>query len=282
MRESLLDSLLPAEIAEKAEDIGARKAGVDVPRTFTLAILAGAFIGLGAAFSTTVASGTASIPFGWNRLISGLAFSLGLIVVVLAGAELFTGNNLLVMAWANRKVSTRALLKHWAVVYAGNFSGASATAILVFAGKQYLFGGGAVGATALATAHAKCSLDLVQAFALGVLCNALVCLAVWISYGARTSADKILAVVPPITAFVAMGFEHSIANMYFVPIALLIKAYAPAAFWQEIGQAADSYPNLTLHQFLAGNLLPVTLGNVVGGALMVGIVYWFVYLRRKP
>jgi formate transporter FocA len=277
---SQLDALLPSEMAVKAEDIGVRKANLNSSRTFVLAILAGAFIALGAAFSTTVAAGVVgTVPYGWGRLLAGVAFSLGLILVVLGGAELFTGNNLLIMAWASGKVSTGRLLKNWAVVYAGNFGGAMATAVLVYAGAQYTFGGGIVGATALAIANAKCRLDFSQAFALGILCNALVCLAVWLSYSGRTSSDRILAVVPPIAAFVTIGFEHSIANMFFIPVALLIKAGAPAEFWESIGQLPDAYPDLGWRGFLWTNLLPVTLGNILGGALLVGIVYWFVYLR---
>ena len=277
-----LDALLPPEIATKAEEAGVRKADLNVTRTFVLAILAGAFIGLGAAFSTTVAAGVpGTAPYGWARLLTGLAFSLGLILVILGGAELFTGNNLLVMAWANGRLATGKLLRNWSIVYAGNFVGAAATSGFVYAGAQYMFGGGTVGATALAIANFKCKLDFVQAFALGILCNALVCLAVWISYSGRTSADKILAIVPPITAFVAIGFEHSIANMYFIPLALLIKAYAPTAFWESIGQTPDAYPDVTLSGFFVTNLIPVTLGNIAGGALLVGIVYWFVYLRKN-
>jgi formate transporter len=146
---------------------------------------------------------------------------------------------------------------------------------------QYAFGKGAVGAAALATADAKVDLGFVQAIALGILCNTLVCLAVWLTFSARTTTDRILAIVPPITAFVAAGFEHSIANMYFIPIVLFIKAGAPEAFWANIGKTAADFPNLTWSRFLWNNLLPVTLGNIVGGAVLVGAVYWFVYLRAK-
>jgi formate transporter len=277
---SQIDALLPPEMAAKAEDVGIRKANLDIVRTFVLAILAGAFIALGAAFSTTVAAGTpAAAPYGWSRLLTGLAFSLGLILVVVGGAELFTGNNLLVMAWANGRISTARLLRNWVIVYAGNFAGAVATALMVFISGQYMFGSGIVGATAMAIAAGKCRLSFSQAFALGILCNALVCLAVWLSYGGRTSADKILGIVPPITAFVAIGFEHSVANMYFIPVALLIKATAPDAFWQSAGLSAEGYPEITLGRFLLNNLVPVTFGNIVGGAALVGIVYWFVYLK---
>lgn len=278
----MFDALLPPEMALKAEEIGVRKAGMDAGRTLALSVLAGAFISLGALFSTTVVAGTSEAPFGWSRAIAGAAFSLGLILVVLGGAELFTGNNLIVMAWASGRVTTSRLLRNWGIVYAGNLVGSLATAILVFAGGQYAFGKGAVGAAALAIADSKCRLSLTQAIALGVLCNGLVCLAVWLSYSGRTAADKILAIAPPIGAFVAAGFEHSVANMYFVPVALLIKAYAPNPFWQDIGKSPGEFPDLTTEAFVFSNLLPVTLGNILGGALLVGVIYWFVYLRRSP
>ena len=276
------DALLPAEMAEKAEKSGVRKATLDIPSSFTLSVLAGAFIALGAVFATTVVAGAAgALPYGVIRLLAGTVFSLGLILVLVGGAELFTGNNLIVMAWASRRVSTGLLLRNWLVVYLGNFVGAIGTAILVYLGGHHLFGNGAVGAAALATANAKSGLGFVQAVALGTLCNALVCLAVWLTLSARTVADKVLAIVPPIAAFVAAGFEHSVANMYFIPSGLFIKAGAPQAFWTEISKTAADYPNLTWERFIVGNLVPVTIGNILGGAVLVGIVYWFVYLRGR-
>jgi len=274
-----IDALIPAEMARKAEQIGVKKASMDAVSMFVLAVLAGAFVALGAVFSTTVVAGSAALPFGIVRLLSGLVFSLGLILVVVAGAELFTGNNLVVMAWASGKVSTGLLLSNWVIVYLGNFAGALATAVLIYLSRQFAFGQGSVGAAALSAANAKVGLDFVQAIVLGILCNALVCLAVWMSFSARTTTDRILALVPPVAAFVAAGFEHSVANMYFVPVALLIKAGAPASFWTAIGKTAADFPNLTWSHFLVNNLLPVTIGNIIGGALMVGAVYWFVYLR---
>jgi formate transporter len=278
MTEPRFDSLLPAEMAERAEEVGRRKIELDAVTTFSLAVLAGAFIALGAIFATTVAAGGGGAPYGIVRLLAGVAFSLGLILVVVGGAELFTGNTLIVMAWANRKVRTRSLLRNWLIVYAGNLVGAVSTAVVAFASGQYLFGGGSVGLAALAAGDAKVTLGFVPAVALGMLCNALVCLAVWLTFSARTTTDRILAIVPPIAAFVAAGFEHSVANMYFIPVALLIRGYAPASFWDAIGQTGADYPNLTV-QGLVGNLVPVTLGNIIGGAVMVGIVYWFIYLR---
>ena len=275
------DALLPAAMARKAEDAGVKKAGLDVARMFALAVLAGAFIALGAMFATTVTTGGADLPFGVTKLLGGLVFSLGLILVVVAGAELFTGNNLIVMAWAGGKVPTRLLLRNWIVVYAGNFAGSLVTAYLMFLSTQYTFGEGALGLNALNIANAKSGLEFMPALVLGIFCNALVCLAVWLVMSARTTTDKILAIVPPITAFVAAGFEHSIANMYFIPIGLFIQAGAAPSFWEQTGKTASDFSNLTWGNFFLANLLPVTIGNVIGGALMVGLVYWFIYLRRE-
>jgi len=280
--EARLDALLPPEMAAKASDIGARKAGAAIVPTFVLAVLAGAFIALGAAFATTVTAGASGVvPYGIARLLAGLAFSLGLILVIVGGAELFTGNNLLAMAWASRRITLGAVARNWGIVYAGNFVGAVGTAVLIVVAGQYRFGGDAVGATALSTALLKVAHSPLEAFTLGVLCNGLVCLAVWLTYSARTTTDRILAIVPPIAAFVAMGFEHSIANMYFIPVAMLIRLVAPPAFWVSIGKTPADYAAVDLPG-LVGNLVPVTLGNIVGGTLLVGAVYWLVYLRGRP
>jgi formate transporter len=275
-----LDALMPPQIAAKAVDIGVSKARADAFSTLVLSVLAGAFIALGAAFATTAAAGAAGqLPFGVTRVLVGVVFSLGLILVVVAGAELFTGNNLIVMAWAERRVGLRGLLRNWALVYVGNLVGALGTVALVFAARQYELGDGAVGTSALAIADAKTRLDFVQAVALGALCNALVCLAVWLCYGARSVTDKVLAIVFPITAFVALGFEHSVANMYFLPMGLLVRDHASDAFRSDTGAAPDDYPQLTVANALLDNIVPVTIGNVIGGSLMVGLVYWAVYLR---
>jgi formate transporter len=275
-----LDALLPPEMARRAEEVGARKVAMDAVTAFTLAVLAGAFVALGGVFATTALAGAGSAPWGVVRVLAGVVFSVGLILVVVGGAELFTGNNLIVMAWASGRVSTRALLRNWLIVYAGNFVGASATAALVYLGGTHRGGGGVFGATALAIAHAKVQLGFTQAVALGVLCNTLVCLAVWLTLSARTTADRVLAIVPPISAFVAAGFEHSVANMYFIPLGLLITSLDPA-FAAAAGGPTPSGRALTWNAFLGRNLLPVTIGNVLGGAVLVGLVYWFVYLRAK-
>lgn len=272
-----VDALLPPEIAQRAEDVGVKKADMSTEKVFVLAFLAGAFIALGAIFATTVATGGGALPFGVNKLLVGLVFCLGLVLVVVAGAELFTGNNLIIIAWVGRRISTLKLLRNWGIVYVGNFAGSVATALLMVATQQYSFDGGAVGETALNIAHAKVQLDFVQAVALGMMCNALVCLAVWLTFSARTTVDKITAILFPITAFVAAGFEHSVANMYFVPVALFIKQFDPGF----VDSLSAPYAELTWNNFLVNNLLPVTIGNIIGGALMVGAVYWFVYLRDE-
>ena len=272
-----LDALPPLEMARKAEQVGVVKAGMSTANTFALSVLAGAFIALGGIFATTVTAGGADVPFGVLRLLGGLAFSLGLILVIVAGAELFTGNNLIVMAWAGRRVRTIHVARNWTIVYFGNLVGALTTAGILFVGKQYEFGGGAVGVQTLTIAAAKTDLGFVQAVALGALCNGLVCLAVWLCYSARTTTDKILAIIPPIAAFVAAGFEHCVANMFFIPMGLLVKS--DEAFVSQQSGLPD-LTNLTWERFVTANLVPVTIGNIVGGAVMVGAIYWFVYLRK--
>ncbi|HSW22591.1 MAG TPA: formate/nitrite family transporter [Burkholderiaceae bacterium] len=276
-----IDALLPAEMAAKAELTGVTKAGTDNLSLLLLALLAGAFIALGGLFYTvTIAGASATLPYGVVRLLGGVVFSLGLVLAICAGAELFTSDNLIVMAWASGKVSTASMLRTWVIVYVGNFVGAGATAVFVYVSGQYTFGNGAVGATALSVATGKLGYTFVQDVCLGILCNVLVCLAVWLTYSARTSGDKVIVLMLPISAFVAAGFEHCVANMYFFPHALLIKWGAPDSFWQAIAKTPADYPTLTWEAFLTGNLVAVTLGNVVGGTVLVGAVYWFVYLRR--
>jgi formate/nitrite transporter len=265
---------------------------MDALTLFVLSILAGAFISFGAIFATTVGAGginiaeaggatafSAGLPYGVVKLLTGLAFSVGLILVIVGGAELFTGNNMIVMAWASGKVETHDLLLNWVVVFIGNFVGAISTAALMFFTTQYTFGGGSIGLAALYAANSKASLEFIPALSLGIMCNALVCMAVWMCYGARTILEKIAAIVPPIAAFVAAGFEHCIANIYYIPMGLFIKAGAPESFWASIGKTAADFPALTWRNFLFSNLIPVTIGNVIGGAIMVAAVYWFVYLR---
>lgn len=276
-----IDMLIPPEMAARAEDTGVTKAAMGWRNMLLLAIMAGAFISLGAIFSTTVTTGAApQLPYGLIRLLAGLVFSLGLILVIIGGAELFTGNNLIIMAWASKKISTYQLLRNWVIVYLGNLLGALLTAGLMLYSEQHLASNGAVGLNILNIASAKCSLGFTSAVILGVMCNALVCLAVWLCFSARTTTDKILSIILPITAFVTAGFEHCVANMYFIPIGILIKNSGPAHFWNAIGKTADDYAILTWDNFFITNLLPVSLGNIIGGAGLVGLVYWFIYIRQ--
>ena len=224
-------------------------------------MLAGAFIAFGAMYATLTMAGSA-LGFGPSRMLGGLAFSLGLVLVVVGGAELFTGNNLIVMAWADRKISTIQLLRNWALVYVANLAGALGTAIMVHWSGALGLGDGAVAAMALRIAEAKVALPFGEAFFRGVLCNTLVCLAVWLCFAAHDVASKVLAIVFPISAFVALGFEHSVANMYLVPVAWLSGA-----------------ETITWLGFVR-NLVPVTLGNITGGGLFVAAVYWMIYLRK--
>lgn len=257
-----LDAYAPAEIARQVEGIGVRKAGLPALPTFVLAVLAGAFIAFGAMFFTLVTTGS-ELGFGLTRLVGGIVFSLGLILVVVAGAELFTGNNLIVMAWADRKITAGRLLRNWGLVYIGNFVGSVGAALLVWQSGVLALGDGAVASNAAAIASAKVALPFVEALFRGVLCNALVCLAVWLCVAAHSVTDRILAIIFPISAFVALGFEHSVANMYFIPLGMLIGA-----------------DGVTLAGLFA-NLVPVTLGNIAGGSVFVALVYWLVYLRER-
>jgi formate/nitrite transporter len=264
------DSLLPLAVACKAEQVGVQKSHLDLVSVFLLAVLAGAYIAIGAMFCTTAVAGTAPhLGYGVAKMLGGLAFCIGLILVVVGGAELFTGNALLIMAVVGRRVPVRALAVNWIVVYLGNLVGGVATAWLVYQAGQYQCGDGLIGVTAVKIATAKCDLAFWPALIRGIYCNALVCLAVWLTYSCRTTGDKILAILFPITAFVALEFEHCVANMYFIPVGLFI-------------QQATGVPEgttLTWYAFAVRNLIPVSLGNIIGGSAFVGLTYWLIYLR---
>jgi formate transporter len=256
-----IEAYKPAQIAARVEAAGVAKARLDVLTTLMLSILAGAYISFGALFFTIAVTGS-ELGWGPTQLLGGVAFSLGLILVIVAGAELFTGNALIVMAWADRKIAARELLRNWAIVYTGNLIGAVATAVLVVLSGVMELAGGAVGETAAAIASTKLGLGLTEAFFRGILCNVLVCLAVWLSFAGRSVIDKVAAIVFPITAFVGAGFEHSVANMYVIPVAML----------------AGLVP-LELAAVVA-NLIVVSAGNVVGGAVLGALVYWLIFIRH--
>ena len=270
---------LPAEMALACESAGVVKAKRDAPALIVLGVLAGAFIAFGAIFMTVVLTEAGELPWGVARLLAGLVFSLGLILVIVGGAELFTGDAHMVVACASKRITLRALLRAWSLVYLGNIVGALGTAALVFLAGLHEFHGGAVGKTALTIAASKAALPTIQLFFLAILCNVLVCLAVWMSFAARSTTDKVMVIVPPIAAFVAAGFEHSIANLYLLPYGLAVAAWAGPEFWGTIGQDAG-YSALTVGG-VVHNIVVATAGNLVGGSLMVGAVYWFVYLRGR-
>jgi len=275
-----IDAYSPAQMALRVEKAGITKGNLDTLSTFVLAMLAGAFIAFGAVLYTFVIH-DATMSAGLTKLIGGLVFCLGLILVIVAGAELFTGNNLIVMAFVSRKVSALQLLRNWAIVFIGNFAGALVIVWFVYLSGHLKFGDGALGLFVLKIANAKVNLTFMEALFRGILCNVLVCLAVWLCFSGRSVTDKIVAIIFPITAFVALGFEHCVANMYFIPAGLMIKN-DPDLLSRAIVLAHGSLKveNLTVHSLIYGNLLPVTLGNIIGGGFFVGAVYWFVYLRR--
>lgn len=256
------DAYSPRQMAGRVEAAGVAKANQPILQTAVLGILAGAFIAFGALFYTLTITGS-ELGFGPTRFLGGVAFSLGLILVVIGGAELFTGNNLIVMAWADHKISLGQLLRNWAVVYVANFIGAIGIAALAALSGVFSLGDGAVGETAAAMASGKLSLGAAEAFTRGVLCNMLVCLAVWLCFAARTVVGKVFAIIFPIAAFVGLGFEHSVANMFVVPVAMM----SGAIEWQ-------------LAEFLH-NLAFVTAGNIVGGSGFVALTYWIVYRPGK-
>lgn len=265
------DCYSPKEIAERVENVGVAKSNLPLLSVLALGVLAGGFIGLGALYFTLVVSDP-SLPFAVARVLGGVVFSLGLILVVIAGAELFTGNNLLVMAWVAGRITAGTVAKNLATVFAANLVGAVGLAALVAASGHWKMVGGGVGKAAVAIAAAKVALPFGEAFYKGVLCNLLVCLAVWIALAGRNVTDKILAIIFPVSAFVAAGFEHSVANMYLIPLGIFLRGEIPPG-------AVANLDALTWLGFVR-NLVPVTLGNLVGGAGMVGLVYYVIYRRH--
>lgn len=264
------DAYSPREIAERVRTVGVAKTRLPFLSLMMLGILAGAFIGLGALYFVLVKS-DASLGFATSQVLGGLSFSLGLILVVVAGAELFTGNNLLAMAWADGLVTTNEVLYNWLVVCLANFIGASGLALLVFLSGHIELNNGAIADQYLKIANAKCSLPFWTAFFRGMLCNVLVCIAVWMALAGRSVVDKAVAIIFPISAFVAAGFEHSIANMYFIPLAMLIKTFGTSG----VEAGAVSWSGFF------SNIIPVILGNLVGGSVLVGLVYHIIYRRAS-
>lgn len=279
-RACLPSSLSPPLTAAHAEASGLDKAGKSPPRVLLLAVTAGVFIALAFVFCLTVWTGADSLPWGLNRLLGGLVFSSGLIMLVICGGELFTSAVLACVPWASGRLGTRQLLRYWGLVYAGNLLGSLLMAVLLVLARVHELDGGQWGATLLLAARHKLEHDFVQALVLGILCNLLVCLAVWMSYATRSAGTRAALVVLPVALFVSAGFEHVVANMFLLPTALLVQHLAGADHWLALGISAADLSHLTLLAVLRDNLLPVTLGNIAGGAL-VGLVYWALYRRTQ-
>jgi len=275
MSELKNDAYSPQEISERVKNVGTIKANQDFLSTFVLALLAGAFISFGAVFFTLVIHDS-SLPLGLTKLLGGLVFCLGLILVVIAGAELFTGNNLIVMAYVHKEITLYKLLRNWVIVYIGNLVGALSMVMWIYLTRQWEGNNFLIGTKALLIANAKVNLPFMVALTRGIMCNVLVCLAVWLCFSGRSVTDKILAIIFPITAFVALGFEHSVANMYFIPMGIILKS-VPAV----VSKVSADLSNLTWLGFAVKNLIPVTIGNIIGGGVLVAAVYWLIYERKK-
>lgn len=272
--ESPFDCLKPEAIAAVAEDITYGKATKPAAKTFMLAITAGAFIAIAFVFYITV------IATGGSKLAGGICFALGLILCVILGGELFTSTTLTLVARAANRITWAQMLKNWGIVYFGNLVGGLIMVTLVMLASQYMNTNGQWGLTALNVAQHKIHHTFVEAVALGILCNLMVCLAAWMAFGGRTMTDKALIMILPVAMFVASGFEHSIANMFMIPVGIAIQTFAGPEFWQAIGADPAKYADLTVGHFIINNLIPVTIGNIIGGGGMIGLTYWFIFRRH--
>ncbi|PSU32308.1 formate transporter FocA [Photobacterium lutimaris] len=271
----------PKEMMAEAEKFALSKAKKTSSMTLGLAIMAGAFIGLAFVFYITVTTGSAMTGWGLSRLVGGIVFSMGLILIVLCGGELFTSSVLSSISWANREISLKKMLSLWAKVYIGNFIGAMFMLMLISAAGMFMLNNGQWGLNALNIAQHKLHHTTMQAFSLGVLCNLLVCLAIWMTFSSANALTKAMLMVLPVSMFVSSGFEHSVANMFMVPLGITIQNFAPEQFWQMISASPEQYSDLNIPTFLMANLLPVTLGNIVGGAVLVGLANWCIFRRPE-
>lgn len=275
------DALIPKAMARKAEDVGVTKINSAPLQSFILAITAGVFIAIAFVFYTTVTIGAASMPFGMARFVGGLAFSVGLILVVICGGELFTSSVLTTIARASGRITTPQLFKNWIIVYLGNMVGTLLFVGIIWLAQQHQLGGGAWGVNAMTIAQGKLQYGFGQAVALGLLCNLMVCLAVWMTFSCRSATDKIMVMMLPVAMFVACGFEHSIANMFMVPMGIVIHSFASPEYWAVVGYTAADFADLTVANFVFNNLIPVTIGNIIGGGFLVGMTYWAIYRRAE-
>lgn len=275
------DMLLPAAMAKIAEDAGVSKATKHPVKTFYLAIAAGVFISIAFVFYITSTTGTAGVPYGLAKLVGGICFSMGLMLVVICGADLFTSTVLTLIAKVSGRISWKQLAINWLNVYIANLIGALFFVALIWFSGQYMAANGLWGLNVLQTASHKLHHTFVEALCLGILANLMVCLAVWMSYSGRTVLDKMFVMILPVAMFVASGFEHSIANMFLVPLGIVVKNFAVPEFWQMVGATPEQFSHLTMSNFIIDNLIPVTIGNIIGGACLVGLTHWVIYLRDE-
>ena len=271
----------PTEMAKLAEQAAVGKTKKHSEVTIVLAILAGIFVAIAAMFYTIITTDSGNIPYGIAKFVGGIGFSVGFMMVILCGGELFTSNTLLLMGRATGRLKTSQIVKNWTLVYFGNFVGSLFFAVLVYAAGTMEGAGGSVGLSAMYIAKAKLGHSFGQAIILGVLCNLLVCLTYWMTLASRDATGKMLACLLPVAAFVAAGFEHSIANMYLLPMGYMVKEFAGPEFWQAIGYSYQDFAAINLGNIVVMNLIPVTIGNIIGGGVMVGLSKWFVHLRQR-
>lgn len=277
--ENITNEMLPHNIAEKAGEIAYKKAIKSPLSAFYLAITAGMFIAIAFVFYITVTTGAQALPWGIKNFIGGIAFSLGLLLVVVVGGELFTSSTLTLIAKASRRITTMQMLKNWVIVYFGNYVGATFLVALIFLSGLYNADHGQWGLNVLNVSQHKLHHTFIEAVALGTLCNIMVCLAIWMAFGATTITDKMFAVLLPVAMFVASGFEHSIANMFMVPMGIMIQNYASPEFWVAIGRSASEFSDINASNFIINNLIPVTIGNIIGGGVIIGLMHWMIHLR---
>ncbi|MEI6893883.1 MAG: formate transporter FocA [Colwellia sp.] len=270
----------PAEMMIEAERFSLSKSKKTTGMIICLAIMAGIFIGLSFVFYITVTTGN-DAGWGLNRLVGGIAFSMGLILIVICGGELFTSSVLSAISWANKQIGMRQMLGIWGKVYLGNFIGAGLLLLLVTGAQLYQLDGGQWGLNALKISQHKLHHSPVQAFSLGILCNLLVCLAIWLTFSSRNAMTKAMMVVLPVSMFVSSGFEHCVANMFMVPLGIVIQSFAPDSFWLAVQATPEQFADLNMSTFITANLIPVTLGNIVGGAVLVGLSNWYLYSKPK-
>ncbi|AKH64570.1 MULTISPECIES: formate transporter FocA [Photorhabdus] len=279
--DSPFNLLPPAVMTQIADDMGVYKITKHPAITSISAITAGVFISIAFVFYITATTGTASVPYGLAKLVGGICFSLGLMLVVVCGADLFTSTVLTIVSKATGRITWSQMFKNWINVYLGNLIGALFLVAVIWFAGQYNVANGLWGLNVLQTADHKVHHTFIEALFLGILANLMVCLAVWMSYAGRSLMDKIFVMILPVAMFVASGFEHSIANMFLIPLGIVIKNFAPTEFWINVGATPEQFSQLTISHFITDNLIPVTIGNIIGGAILVGLTYWFIYLRSE-